>query len=250
MVRKRIWIFAGIVVFVLSFVMMYWFYFSKPASFPADKQLVKEINRVFPQATASVIQDTIFIDEYHVLVPFISNKNDYSLSYWIWQKHKWKVTSINVKGHPMIWKINKEDPSTFHFVWNLDPDDQVSAMKFYVMRNRGYEITEGIDNYTPAVQMEQEVPLREKSYGALQLSDEWVLVMNSFIDVEVAKQSKLFFNDFFPEHTLSFGWLPYDQSGKAVFPENSVNGSGYSNGNERIERVFLLGEEDIEFPAL
>ena len=58
--KKRLWTLIGLGIFVvLSSAIIYWFYFSKPASFPINEQLVEEINSVFPEAAASVIQDTI-----------------------------------------------------------------------------------------------------------------------------------------------------------------------------------------------
>ncbi|MFZ0443614.1 MAG: hypothetical protein WAM95_02975 [Bacillus sp. (in: firmicutes)] len=246
--KKRLWTLIGLVIFVvLSLAITYWFYFSKPATFPTNEQLVEEINSIFPEAAASIIQDTIPVDEHHALVPFISNKDDYSLSYWVWKKHKWRVASIDTKGRPMVWKIDSNDPSSFRFVWNIHPDDQLSSIHFYLIRDRGYHVTEGIEHYYPRVQMKKKVSLKEKSsYGLMPLPDEWVTIMNSLKKVESAKQPDLFFNDFFPEQYMSFGWIPYNQANKEAFPERSVNGSGYSNGD--LEHVMILDKEDIELP--
>ena len=68
--------------------------------------------------------------------------------------------------------------------------------------------------------------------------------------VESAKQSDLFFNDFFPEQYMSFGWIPYHQADKETFPERSVNGNGYSNGKVELEHVMILDKGDIEIPKL
>lgn len=249
MTKKRLWTFIGLgIAVVLSSAIIYWFYFSKPASFPTNEQLVEKINSIFPEATARAIQDTIPVDERHVLVPFISNKDDYGLSYWVWQKHKWRVASIDTKGQPMVWKIDRNDPSSFHFVWNIHPKDQLRSIKFYLIRDRGFHITEGKENYYPRVQMEKRVSLQEKSYGSMQLPDDWVTFMNTFIKVESAKQPNVFINNFFPEQYMYFGWIPYDQEDKETFPERSVNGNGYSNGNVDLEHMMILGKGDIEFP--
>lgn len=211
-----------------------------PTSFPTNEQLVEEMNSIFPEATASIIQDTIPIDERHVLVPFISKKDGYGLSYWVWKNHKWKVASIDTKGQPMLWKLNINDPSSFYFVWNIDPKDQLSSIHFYLIRDRGYRITEGIEHYDPRVQMEKRVSAQEKSYGLMQLSDDWVTFMNAYIKVESAKQS--------PEQDMVFGWIPYDQTNKETFPGSSVNGTGYSDGEVDLEYVMILDKGDIEIP--
>lgn len=236
--KLKLWS-LGIFIILLS-IIVYWFYFSKPTSFPTNEQLVAEMNSVFPKATASIIQDTIPIDERHVLAPFISKGDDYGLSYWVWKNHKWKVVSIDTKGEPMLWKLNKSDPSSFYFVWNIDPRDQLRSIHFYLIRDRGYHITQGIEHYNPRVQMEKRVSLQEKSYGLMELSDDWVKFMNAYNKVESAKQS--------PERDMYFGWIPYDQKNKEIFPENSVNGASYSNGKVGLEYLMIVNKGDIEIP--
>jgi len=238
MMKKKLWS-VGIFIILLS-IIVYWFYFSKPTSFPTNEQLVEEMNSIFPKAAASIIQDTIHIDEGHVLVPFISKGDDYGLSYWEWKNHKWKVVSIDTKGKPMLWKLNRNDPSSLYFVWNIHPKDQLSSIHFYLIRDRGFRIAEGIEHYNPRVQMEKRVSVQEKSYGLMQLPDDWVKFMNAYIKVESAKQS--------PKRDMFFGWIPYDQTNKETFPESSVNGTGYSDGEVDLEYVMIVDKGDIEIP--
>ncbi|MEH7115636.1 hypothetical protein V7124_25235 [Neobacillus niacini] len=249
MTKKKTWALAGLgVLGLLASFMIFWFYFAKPVSFLTNGQLVKEINRTFPEASASVIQDSISVDERHVVVPFISNEDHYGLSYWVWKRHKWTVETIDTKGEPKIWKINRKDPSSFHLVWNIHPQDQVSFIAYYLIRDRGYQITEGIENYIPRVQMEKKVSLQEKSYGVMELSDEWQWLMNAVIEVELKQKPNLFFDPFTPERNLFLGWIPYDQSDKETFPEGSVNGNVYSNGKMLIEHLMILSKGDLEIP--
>ena len=244
--KKKVWAFISLVTaLVLSTVCIYWFFFSKPASLPTNEQLIEEINSVFPEAAAGTIQDTIRVDERHVLVPFISIKNDYSLSYWVWGNHKWRVESID-SGEPMIWKIDRNDPSTFYFVWNMHPEDQLSYMDFYLIRDRGYDGTEGMEHYTPRVQMEKKASLQESSYGSMKLPDDWVTFLNSLIKVESAKQTNGFLNNFFLEESILFGWIPYNHGEKETFPERSGNGNGYSTGNLDKGHVMILNKVEIE----
>ncbi len=249
MTKRKTWTLAGVgILGLLASFMIFWFYFAKPVSFPTNGQLVREINSIFPEASASVIQDSILVDERHVVVPFISNEDHYGLSYWVWKRHKWTVATIDTKGEPKIWKINRKDPSSFHLVWNIHPEDQVSSISYYLIRDRGYQITEGIENYVPRVQMEKKVSLQEKSYGVMELPDEWRRLMNAVIEVELKQKPNLFFDPFTPERSLFFGWIPSNQSDNETFPEGSVNGSGYSNGNELIEHLMILSKGDLEFP--
>ncbi|MCJ8008695.1 hypothetical protein ACFFF5_08770 [Lederbergia wuyishanensis] len=250
--KKKLLMFVGIgIIFMLSSALTYWFYFSKPVSFPNKEQLVEEINKIFPEAAATVIQDTIPVDERHVLVPFISNESHYGLSYWVWKKHKWRVAFIDASGEPRLWKVDRNNPSSYHFVWNIHPEDHLSAIDFYMLKDRGYLVTEGKEFYYPKVQMEESVSLREKPYGALQLPEEWVSFMNTFIKVESAKQPNLFFNDIFTEQYVHFGWISYDQTNKESFPERSFSGGGsYSNDNVNLDFLMILEKEQLEVPEL
>ncbi len=234
---------------VLSSIFIYWFYFSKPSPFPTNEQLVKEINSTPSELTVAVIQKTLPVDDRHAVVPFISKEDDYGLSYWVWKNHKWRVANIDTNGGPRVWKINRKDPSTFYFVWNIHHGEQISTFYLYLIRDRGYHVTKGVENYNPRVQMEKNVSLHEKSYGVMKLPVEWEKIMNSFIKVESAKQPDLFFNHFFPEQTMTFGWLPGDKiSGKEIVSKGSGISRGYSNGNLDIENIGVLNKENIELP--
>lgn len=249
MKKKKLWTLLVLsVLVVLSSIIIFWFYVSKPISFPTNEELVNEMNGVFPEANVTVIQEAIPINDRHVVVPFISKEGNYGLSYWIWKQHKWSVASIDTKGEPKVWEINRKDPSSFYFVWNIHPEDQLSSIHFYLIRDRGYRVTNGIENYSPKIQMEKKVSLHGKSYGVMKLPVEWEGIMKSNVKVESAKQPDLFFNNFFPERTMYFGWIPYDQSGKEFSPMGSVNGNGYLNNHVDIEYIRMLGKNDLELP--
>ena len=94
--------------------------------------------------------------------------------------------------------------------------------------------------------MDMKVLLQEKTYGVLRFPDDWIAFLDASMKVETAKQHDLFFNDFFPEQYMSFGQIPYNQADKEAYPERSVNGSGYSNGD--LEHVMILDKGDIEIP--
>ena len=134
MTKKKLRVLTGIGMFsILLFAVFSWVYFSKPNSYPTNEQLVEGINSAFPDAVAEVIQDTIYVDDRHVLVPFISEENNYSLSYWKWGGSKWEVVSVHSRGEPILWKVDKRDPTSYHFVWNIHPDDNMSKLDFYLL---------------------------------------------------------------------------------------------------------------------
>ncbi|WP_442598111.1 hypothetical protein [Neobacillus sp. D3-1R] len=245
MMKKRLLFLIAVGIFLLFIV--YWFYFSKPTPLPSNEQIVEEINSVFPEAAANFIQDTITVEERYVLVPYISNKGEYGLSYWAWKKHNWIVESIDTRGEPKVWKIDRNDPSSFHLVWNIHPKDHLGSIDFYLIRDRGYHITNGNEYYYPRIQMEKKVSFQEKSYGLMQLPEDWVTFIKTSAKVESAKQPNFLSHNFFPDQNMFFGWIPYDQTNKEVFPEGSVNSNSYSNGNLTFEYVMILNKKELEF---
>jgi hypothetical protein len=218
---------------------------SKPNPFPKNEQLIEGINSFFPEATASVIQDTVHVDERHKVVPFVSKQNNYGVSYWVWKKHKWKVVSIDTKGEPRIWKIDSKDPSTFHLVWNINPDNQINHMSFYLIRDRNYHVTEGVESYIPRVQMKEKAILK-RSYGVSPLPVEWVTLLNAMNELDSANNPGLFFGDYIVTN-MYFGWIPFDSNHKERFPEASVNSNNYGDGSEEIDYVPILDKKELEF---
>ncbi len=246
MVKKKKYIIGlGLLVILLA-AMTYWYFFTEPSTLPADEQLVKEINSFHLQADAEVIQDTIFVDERNVLVPFISNKENYGLSFWTWHNKKWMINSVNTKGNPVLWKIDPNDPSSYRFVWNIHPDDQLGFIDFFLIRDRGYQ---GIDDkqfYDPKVQMRETVSLGDESYGIVKIPHEWTAFMDAFIEVEMAKQPTIM-SSFYSEMYMYFGWIAYDEDREEADPELSFGGSGSSGGIE-LEHIRMLQKRDIEIP--
>jgi hypothetical protein len=245
--KKRIWFFALLAVVVVSATAIYWFYFSKPDPFLTNKQLIEEINQVFPEAAVKVIQDTISIDERHQFVPFVTEGDKYGFSNWEWQLHKWEIVSFNTMEQPFIWKINSEDPTTYRLIWNIHPADQVDYLTFYLIRKRGYHSRDGQVTYEPGVQLAKKVALQGESYGVLQLPDDWAVFMNSFRKVEAAINPDIFSNHFFFDKRMYFGWTAYDKLGKETIP-NGNNSDGFSTGGGDVDFLMYLNESKIESP--
>ena len=245
MTLKNIWVLGVLGIFVITLAAVYWLFPSKPDPFPVKKQLIRGINGVYPEAEASVIQNTLLMDEHHVLVPFISKKNDYGLSYWVWKNHKWRMVSVDTKGEPRVWEINRKDPSTFRFVWNIDPNDHQSYMKFYFIRDRNFLVTDGEQTYYPRIQMEKKVFFTEKSYGAIKPPKHWTQVMNELRKIQSQKQNGIsLFND--SNYEQYFGWASFNMQAKEMFPQGSMSGDGYSNGDEDISFIRFIDHTELE----
>lgn len=66
-------------------------------------------------------------------------------------------------------------------MWNIPPHDKKSYFKLYLLRDRGFLIANDLEYYYPKVQLEKVIEFDEKkSYGTMQLPEEWASVMNSF----------------------------------------------------------------------
>ncbi|TFB23868.1 hypothetical protein E3U55_03370 [Filobacillus milosensis] len=246
MTKKKIQVILLSGVILVALFLIYWFYFSKPTDFPSDQQLAKEINQIFPKADVDTIQDTIILDSEHVFVPFVSSNEEYGSSYWTWEKHKWKPVYINTVGDPLVWRIDSKDPSSSFIVWNIHPRDNVNYMRFYMIRDRGYHISYGIHTYIPQIQMEKQLSLKEQGYGVLKLPIEWGNFLTRANRLAKAQNPNVTFNSLLPDASVYIGWMPYNSDDELVFPENSVNGHGFINGDIETDFVRLLNEIDLE----
>ncbi|MEN2766956.1 hypothetical protein [Ornithinibacillus xuwenensis] len=245
--KKKLFTSGIVLAVMLLLFLVYWYYLAKPGSLPTNEELIAEINEIYPQARADVIQDTISIDEKHVLVPFVSTNEEYGLSYLVWEKHKWKVVNIDTKGYPMLWKIEKNNPDSYYLVWNIQPSDQLQYIDFYMTRDRGFRISYGTEHYYyPKVQMVQRVNAQEKTYGAMALPDEWQSFMSSLMKVEEASQPQSLFYEMPIGQSIRIGFIPYDKNDKITELEGSINGSSYTIGDIQLDFVLHLYEEDLE----
>ena len=150
-----------LVVLVLSSIVFFVFYLKlplKPTSFNASRVRSHEINQLFPQGAAKDIQDIIYIDKTHVFVPFITKEDTYGESFWIWKHNKWKLSRVEASGGNIrLWKINPDDPSSYVFVWNMNPADKIEQFKIRLMQNRSSGVTNEKIYYYPKIHLEKKI---------------------------------------------------------------------------------------------
>ncbi|MFB9972856.1 hypothetical protein FPQ10_01255 [Allobacillus sp. SKP2-8] len=248
MTKRKLFIITAPVFILMILFFIYWFYFSKPTGFLSDEQLVKQINETLPQAEVDRIQDTIQLDREHVFVPFISKSEKYGVSYWEWGNRKWKPIRIDTNGEPLMWKIDAEKPSTFHILWNFNPKDGLSSLKYYIIRNRNYQISGGNHKYTPRVQIEQEIPIGEDSFGVFALPDDWQSFYKDTAKLAIPNRQGLnLFNHMDLNHLIYFGWTSYNESDEETFPKNSLDGHGHGfSSGATTDFVRWIHESDLE----
>ena len=128
----------------------------------------------------------------------------------------------------------------------MQNEDQVHHIKFFLIRGRSFSVTDGVEDYSPRIQLENNVALNNKSYGVSQLSKEWVSVIDSHEELLLSKQPDMFFNSFFSNSSMQFGWVPYNEKNEVSFGTGSFNSSGYSNIDVNTEFVMFLDKMEIE----
>ncbi|WP_088042400.1 hypothetical protein [Bacillus sp. EAC] len=230
---------------LLALSLIYWFYLAKPKPFYSERTLKHIINESTEMAFAKEIQDIIYIDQKHVYVPIISKRNEYGVSFWKWEHHKWKVVSISNKGGmPTLWKINPHDPASYAMFWNYSPDDHVYEIKIRFLRSRGFQVSDNINYYTPKIQMEKRVSLKNKTYGYFKYPQNWVEIQKLEQKIESSNKSILD-DDAYPT-SISLSMTTYDKVGKEIFPENSINGIGYTFEDDLFDNVIEEDDHQVE----
>ncbi|WP_433746929.1 hypothetical protein [Falsibacillus pallidus] len=242
--RRKISMFLALVL-VIAIFLVYWFYLAKPSGLPTEKEILSIAGREDTTIRPDKIQDILSIDSTHVLVPIITSEDTYGLIFMVWKHHKWTMDSIVTNGSPRIWTLKKNDPSSQYIVWNMHPDDQLGQIDFYLLKRRSYSGSGGISTYEPGTQMKTPALLNESTYGFKKLPKDWAYYMEKFKDTSRnAPQSIL--ENFFSNSPLYVAWLPLNQKGQSAFPERSVNGESYHTGDQIIDQLFILGNEDLE----
>ncbi|MCM3732618.1 hypothetical protein M3196_13175 [Fictibacillus nanhaiensis] len=226
---------------LIVFAAVYLLYYSKPAELPAKDELLQKINSTLLNIGATKVQDTIYVDDTHVFVPFITKNNKYGKSFWTWNKYKWEVTSIQSGGQPSIWKIDKENPNSYKIVWNIHPDDKLDSMNLYLMRERNYHITGDIHVYQPGVQMVQKINITNRLFGSMDLPKNWANFLDSILRVELDKP---FINTFELEQAMYFGWNNGKKYDENTYPKLSQNASGIQNDD--LSYVRYMDDNDLE----
>lgn len=141
--KKKVILLSFPLILVLS-IFLTWFYFGEPKEFPNEQTIVSKMNAIFPESKPKEILDQLFLDKKHVYVPFITEEGNYGSSYWVWKNRSWQVATISNRGEPHLWKINKKDSSAHYLVWNMDPNDTVKEIDFYLIKDRNYLISDGV----------------------------------------------------------------------------------------------------------
>ena len=241
--KKRKGMFALLVVVIGIIGLFFYYSYSKPAPFPTEEALKKDINQTFPEASVKIIQDIIHVDERHKVVPFISLNKDYGLSYWIWKKNKWRVAEVDNREEPMIWKIEEGKRPKYVYVWNIFHKNKVDSFTFYLTRQRDYITWDRKGLYIPPVQMTENVRLHNKTYGVFPIPEDWATI----IDYARPVQMDWLFSNEEDGDSLNYGWRPNAKPGVKEPIDFTNNGESFSTGDIilRFPERFEKGSRDL-----
>jgi hypothetical protein len=226
--QKKSLLIAGILFIAVGFI-VYWFYPSKANSFLSDEEMMNEINPHFSNVKISEVQDKVFLDDNHVFVPYITTEGDYAISYWVYEKHQWTNEYTGTMGSPLHVRI---DSSQSYFLWNFNPEDKLNILDFYLIKDRNFHVSDGVQSYEPRIQINLPVQVSKEqySYSAMKVPEEWTQLISEHEQLIKAQLPDPFFGDMFIPPSLHFGWIAYDEKGKITYP-GPDSGSGYGGGN-------------------
>lgn len=244
--KKKLLLLSFLVLIFSTCSLGYWFYFSPPGEFPSKQEAIDAMMDTFPEADIKEIQDVIFLDPKHVYVPFITNDEGYGSSFWEWKLHEWKFFSIDTGTTPRIWRIDPDNPASNFIIWNFHPDNQLKNLTFYLMKERGYSISDGKESYQPQVEMNFQANLENKPYyGYIKIPKAWqdyILAENGLIDSN--SPDSLFSDWFIPPHYY-FGWRSIAEDGSEDYPPYPKNNNGFGTGDYLIEYLRYIDKEEL-----
>lgn len=247
MMKKRLLI-TAIIFFVIAANYLYQNVDGSPGKLPSREHAVKVINEVLDQADVREVMEMIQLDSHHAFVPFVSMSGQLGMSYWVWEKFKWRVGRVDMNGSPHIWKLDKRDPSKHYFVWHYNPEGIISGLTYYLIRERNARSIGGNNFYTPRIQMESPfLNLEEKPYGALPFPEEWASIVREDMSVNGSGQRDVSLFGGSKVSMLHVGLLPqYNEKKAAEHFSSSSHSYTYSNKYLDLEFVWILNQSELE----
>lgn len=239
------------ILLVAAALLFFWQYDGKPGPLPNYEEAVAEINQALSNSErtkveAEQILDMIQLDRRHAFVPYISKGGQHSVSYWVWEKYKWRVGYVSTSGGSDIWKLSKNDPSRHYLVWNMQPDGMIEDFSFYFIRERNAGRSNGIDYYTPRIQMEHPVDFDEHPYGAIPYPNDWTkLIKDEQKHSRMERQTLFSFEEQY--ENASIYWQPI-LTDKPIHTANFSTSSSIFLDNIIVDFVWILNDEQLERP--
>lgn len=236
----------GIVIVVLAVALVCWIIFANPKPLPTNGNMIETMNQTNKKANVKSLQATIFLDNKHVFVPFVSKNGNYGVSYWSWQMLHWELVGINSKGSPHLWKIKKKDPSTYYVLWNISPKDHVNSVNYYLIRKRSDVTIENQKEYFPSIQMKTSIKLNGRTFGFMAFPKDWQLFTKNILQLNPLKSSQNKNSyDILGQNHVSINVLPLTKQGKMVKLKHSTGGHQYVKGRTEINYIHPIAPSKL-----
>ena len=242
--RKKIILPLLLILILISGGFLYWYYLTPPAAFPKQEEIKAILNNPYNRVEIAEIQDTIFLDDEHVYIPFKTEEEGHGISFWEWEKQEWQLSSFSTGSMPQIWKIDSDDPSSHYIMWNFHPENNLDYLTFYLIKERGFSVSEGRQQYDPGIQMEYRAEAGKKSYGYTSIPLDWQKYMKAENKMMTARMPDSLFADFLPPASYYFGWQSTSSDGSTEYP-SYPNNNGFGSGGSSTEHLRFLNENDI-----
>ncbi|MGP4066460.1 hypothetical protein ACTWPF_16270 [Oceanobacillus sp. M65] len=238
---------AILIVLAATGTLLYYFYPSSPEEFYTTDEAKELINEVYPEAKVDVVQEIIKVTESHAFVPFISEDNYMGASFWGWKNHKWKLTIVENSLLPKIWRIDKEDPEEAYIVWNIHPAMETDKLGIYMHRPRHYYEMNEVEHYEPQFQFEEIYSLKEHTYGAKQIPEDWTITLKNYYRLEEVDYLQEFITG---NALMRIGWYPLNEAEEETLPEGGYyQKNGVYDHDEKyqaLQYLPMLSEQELE----
>ncbi|WP_058306897.1 hypothetical protein [Gracilibacillus massiliensis] len=234
----------GVILAVIIVIALIWFgiskFYANPDTF-LSKQTIKNQIKEYHQMNVKKIQETIYLDDAHVVIPFISETDKYALAFWQWKEAEWQSIGHNAMGAYTIWKVDDQN----YLIWNVKPNDSLEYVDLLGQREREYGITNGNDFYHPEIDMTEKLNVSKEVYGMKPLPSVWDKVIFEFQPHEPTSTNEMFhFQSQPPE--INVGWVPYDSQDQILSVDNYFSGNSGGSGGGKIVHIFRLTEDEIK----
>jgi len=241
--NKKVFVFGLVVLAIATF--FFRLQLKEPLPFFSENDLIEELNSNGNYARVSEILDMVSIDERHVFVPFVLENGRYGFSAWEWNpSRKWEILAFHSVDGPSLWNIDNR--SERYFVYNFPPDDKVTELHVYMIRDRNAWISYDVPAYLPRIQLEENISLGDKRYGVYKMPEEWVELNDRLSENETGRTDQLFSSLFSQHELMHYGWRTVGQNGEQRFIEQEENGFG-SSYSGAVLFLSTLSDQDLEF---
>lgn len=151
-------------------------YYKQPTSFPTTEELLHEINRYNSSAKAQHIEALLGINAQHYFVPFTTDDGKAAMSFWKWEKGKWRLVQFGTNKIKR-WQLDEKDPTTSYLVWHSKLQ-QEALIQLYYIRERNFLQSGDAHYYSPRIVLAQPIQVTE-DYGVVPIDPEWKRVLNN-----------------------------------------------------------------------